>query len=159
MRVYVAFLLLCFQKFKRKTFLYIVKVSHPADGIHRDISMCAASSEERFSDGAAKARGKIRTGSKVKRKVHSLKATLPPLCQQPPSISAAFMSMPLLSRTPGIRNISSDPTLSMEELPRPLARLGPGRACIDTKWTQGPQSMASALGTYVRTSNDSTAQG
>lgn len=144
---------------REKSFLYIVKVFHPADGFHREISMCAASSEERFSDRASKARNKIRTGSKVKRKVHSLKATLPPLCHPTPSISAAFISMPLLSRTPGITNMSSDPTLSMQELPRPPARLGPGRACIDKKWTQGPQSVASALGTYFRTSSDSTAQG
>ncbi|KAM7009685.1 LOW QUALITY PROTEIN: dynein heavy chain domain-containing protein 1 [Tautogolabrus adspersus] len=39
--------------------------------------------------------------------------------------------------------------LSVVELPRLVAKAGPGRATYDTKWTKGPRLMASALGTDI----------
>lgn len=138
-------------------------VPKPADGIHREISsMFAAPSEEKSHDGAPQTCGKDITSpeSKVKKKAHSPKVTLPPLCLEPPSLSAAFVSRPLLSRTPILRNIPSERPLSVVELPHLITQEGPRRATDDTKWTEGPRLMASALGTHipVRTADESTTQ-
>lgn len=138
-------------------------VPKSADGFHREISsMFAAPSKERSRNGASQTCGKDTTkpGSKVKKKAHSLEVNLPPLCPEPPSLSAAFAARSLLSCTTILRNVPSDRPLSVVELPRLIAQVGPGRAIADTKWTEGPRLMASALGTDipVRTADELTAQ-
>ncbi|XP_032390213.1 dynein heavy chain domain-containing protein 1 [Etheostoma spectabile] len=115
--------------------------------------MFAASSEKRPHDGAAQTCGKniTRPGSKVKKKTHSSEAKLPPLCLEPPTFTAAVIARPLFK---------PDRPLSVVELPRLIAQVGAGRAMGDTKWTKGPQLMASAIGTDIpiRTADDWTAQ-
>lgn len=138
-------------------------VPKPADGIHREISsMFAAPSKESSHDGASQTRGKdiTKPGSKVKKKATSPEVTLPPLCRERPSLSAAFVAKPLFSRTPILRSVPSDRPLSVVELPRLIAQVGPGRAIGDTKWTDGPRLMASALGADIpiRAADESTAQ-
>ncbi|XP_045902961.1 dynein heavy chain domain-containing protein 1 isoform X2 [Micropterus dolomieu] len=124
--------------------------------------MFAAPSKERSRNGASQTCGKDTTkpGSKVKKKAHSLEVNLPPLCPEPPSLSAAFVARSLLSCTTILRNVPSDRPLSVVELPRLIAQVGPGRAIADTKWTEGPRLMASALGADipVRTADELTAQ-
>lgn len=124
--------------------------------------MFAAPSKERSHDGASQTCGKdiTRPGDKVKKKAHSPEVTLPPLRQERPSLSAAFMARPLFSRTPVLRSVPSDRPLSVVELPRLIAQVGPGRAIGDTKWTEGPRLMASALGADIpiRAVDDLTAQ-
>lgn len=122
----------------------------PADGIRRKISsMSAAPSEKRSYDGDI-----TRPGSKVKKKAHAHEVTLPPLCWESPSLSAAFVARPLF------RNVPSDRLSSVVELPRLAAKGGPGKATDDTKWTERPRLMASALGTHIpiRAADESTAQ-
>ncbi|KAM9363159.1 dynein heavy chain domain-containing protein 1 [Symphorus nematophorus] len=115
--------------------------------------MFAAHPEKRSHDGASQTCGKdnIRPGSKVKKKTHSPEVTLPPLCLEPPSFSAAFVARPLFSCTPVCRDVPSDRPLSVVELPRLTAQVGPGRA--KSHFT------ASGLGTdiSVRTADASTA--
>ncbi|XP_036951826.1 dynein heavy chain domain-containing protein 1-like isoform X4 [Acanthopagrus latus] len=104
--------------------------------------MSAAPSEKRSYDGDI-----TRPGSKVKKKAHAHEVTLPPLCWEPPSLSALF------------RNVPSDRLSSVVELPRLAAKGGPGKATDDTKWTEKPR-LASSLGTHIpiRTADESTAQ-
>ena len=104
--------------------------------------MSAAPSEKRSYDGDI-----TRPGSKVKKKAHAHEVTLPPLCWEPPSLSALF------------RNVPSDRLSSVVELPRLAAKGGPGKATDDTKWTERPR-LASSLGTHIpiRTADESTAQ-
>lgn len=135
----------------------------PANGINREISsMFAAPSEERSHDGASHTCGEniTKPRSKVKKKATSPKVTLPPLCREPPSLSAAFVARPLFNCTPVLRNVPFDRPLSVVELPHLIAHVGPGKAADDTKWTEGPRLMASALGTHIpiRTADESTAQ-
>ncbi|XP_076585176.1 dynein heavy chain domain-containing protein 1 [Chaetodon auriga] len=124
--------------------------------------MSAAPSEERSHDGVSPTCGKgiIRPGTKVKKKTRSPELTLPPLCPEPPSLSAAFVARPLFSHTPILRNVSPDRPLSVVELPRLIAQVGPGRATDETKWREGPRLMASALGTHIplRPADESTGQ-
>ncbi|XP_044043043.1 dynein heavy chain domain-containing protein 1 isoform X2 [Siniperca chuatsi] len=124
--------------------------------------MSAAPSKERSHEGASHTCGKdtTRPGSKVKKKSRSLEVTLPPLCPEPLPPSAAFMARPLFSRAPVLRNVTSDRSLSVVELPRLIAQVGPGSAIADTKWTEGPRLVASALGTDIpiRTADELTAQ-
>ncbi|XP_065818747.1 dynein heavy chain domain-containing protein 1-like [Labrus bergylta] len=96
-----------------------------------------------------------RTGSKVKKK-----ALLPPLSLMKPTVSAAFVTTPLYSCTPVLDSIPSDRPISVVELPPLVAKVGPGRATYDTKWTKGPRLLASALGTDIpiRTAVGMTAQ-
>lgn len=113
-------------------------------------------------DGASPTCGKdnARPGSKVKKKASCPEVTLPPLCPGPPSFSAAIVDRALFSHTPTLKQVSSDRPLSVVELPRLIAQVGSGRAIDDTKWTEGPRLMASALGTEIpfRTADELTAQ-
>lgn len=113
--------------------------------------MFAATSEERSRNVTAQTCGKdiTRSGPKVKKKARSPEVTLPPLGPKPPSLSAAFLARPLFSPTPILQNVPSDRPLSVVELPRLIAQVGPGRATDDTKWTEGPRLTASALGTDI----------
>nr|XP_046228919.1 dynein heavy chain domain-containing protein 1 [Scatophagus argus] len=124
--------------------------------------MFAALSEEGSPDGASHSGGKdiIKPGSKVKKKAHSREVTLPPLCREPPSLSAASVVRSRFSRTPILKNVPSDRLLSVVELPHLTGHLGPGRATDDTKWPEAPGRMASAVGTHIpiRTADESTAQ-
>ncbi|XP_018537954.1 dynein heavy chain domain-containing protein 1 [Lates calcarifer] len=122
--------------------------------------MFAATKGERSRNIISQTGGKdiTKTGSKVKKKSHSAEVTLPPICPKPPSLSATFVARPLFSPTSILQNVPPDRPLSVVELPRLIAQVGPGRAINDTKWT-GPRLMASALGTNIpiRTA-ESTAQ-
>lgn len=124
--------------------------------------MFAAPSEERSHDGASHTCGEniTKPRSKVKKKATSPKVTLPPLCREPPSLSAALVAKPLFNCTPVLRNVPFDRPLSVVDLPHLIAQVGPGKAADDTKWTEGPRLMASALGTHIpiRTADESTAQ-
>ncbi|XP_059188998.1 dynein heavy chain domain-containing protein 1 isoform X2 [Centropristis striata] len=113
--------------------------------------MSAASSEKRSYDGASQTCGKDnnRPTSKVKKKAHSPEVTLPPLRTDPPSWSAAFVGRPQFSHAPMLRNVLSERPLSVVELPRLISQVGSERAIGDTKWTEGPRLMASALGTDI----------
>lgn len=138
-------------------------VAKTADGIHREISsMFAAPSKERSYDGASQTCGKdiTRPGSKVKKKAHSPEVTLPPLCREKLSLSAGFVARPLFSHTPILRTVPTDRPSSVVELPPLKAKVGPGRAAGETKWTEGSRLMASALGTdiSIRTADELTAQ-
>ncbi|XP_037619572.1 dynein heavy chain domain-containing protein 1 isoform X1 [Sebastes umbrosus] len=106
--------------------------------------MFAATSEKRSHDGASQTCNKDNTGpgSKVRKKTRSPEVTLPPLCSRP-----FHSSRILFSRTPVLGNIPSDRPLSVVDLSRLIAQVGPGTAIGDTKWTEGPRLMASALGT------------
>lgn len=134
-------------------------VPKPVDGIYEEISsMFAAPSEERPHDAAPQTCGKDATkpDSKAKKKRRSFKVTLPPLCREPPSLSAAFV----FSSTPVLRNIPSERPLSVVERPHLIAQVGPGRDTNDMKCTERPRLMASELGTHIliRTADESTAQ-
>ncbi|XP_035515196.1 dynein heavy chain domain-containing protein 1-like [Morone saxatilis] len=122
--------------------------------------MFAANPEKRSHDGASQTCGKdiTRPGSQVKKKGRSPEVTLPPLCREPPSLS--FVAKPSFSRASVLRHVPTDRPLSVVELPRLIAQVGPGRAIGDAKWTEGPRLMASALGTHipVRTAEESAAQ-
>ncbi|XP_071359544.1 dynein heavy chain domain-containing protein 1 isoform X2 [Trachinotus anak] len=124
--------------------------------------MSAATSEERSCNVTSQTSQKdiTRSGRKVKKKAHPPEVTLPPLCPRPPSLSAAFVTRPLFSCTPILQNVPPDRPLSVVELPHLIAQVGPWKAIDDTKWTEGPRLMASALGTDipVRTAAESTAQ-
>lgn len=100
----------------------------PADGIQRKLSsMSAASSEERSHDGPGPTRPKVSSRSKTSKKAQFAKASLPPVCQQPPSLAAVLVSRPLFSHTRVLRNIPSDQPLSVQEFPFHEAQLGHGR--------------------------------
>ncbi|KAL7403667.1 hypothetical protein ABVT39_003475 [Epinephelus coioides] len=113
-------------------------------------------------NGASPTCGKdnARPASKVKKKASSPEVTLPPLCPGPPSFSAAIVGRAMFSRTPTLKQVSSDRPLSVVELPRLITQVGSGRAIDDTKWTEGPRLMASALRTEIpfRTADELTAQ-
>ncbi|XP_070834922.1 dynein heavy chain domain-containing protein 1 [Chaetodon trifascialis] len=122
--------------------------------------MSAAPSEERSRDGVSPPGGKgsVRPGSKVKKKTCSPDLTFPPLCPEPPSLSAAFVARPPLSHTSILRSVSSERPLSVLQLPRLIARVGPERATDDAKRREEPRLMASASGTHIplRTADEST---
>lgn len=118
---------------------------NPADGINRKISsMFAASAEERSLD---EPRPKDSSRSKVNKKTQS--ASLPPLCQQSPSLAAVLVSRPLFSHTRVLRNIPSRQTLSVKEFPCHVAQLEHGRALNDKKGTVGAHLIASELRTHI----------
>ncbi|KAK5873343.1 hypothetical protein PBY51_018391 [Eleginops maclovinus] len=112
-------------------------------------SMLAADSEERPQDGPSQRHSKhtSRSGSRFK------KGTLPPLSPEPPPLS---VHRPLFSLPP----LPSDRPLSVVKLPRLIAQVGQQKAIGDTKWTEGPRLMASALGADIpiRAPDESTAQ-
>ncbi|XP_067441454.1 dynein heavy chain domain-containing protein 1 isoform X1 [Thunnus thynnus] len=132
--------------------------------------MFAATSEKRSHGGTSKTCGKdsSRPNTKVKKKAHSptvsissgYQVTLPPIHPEPPCFSAASLGRSLFSRTSIHQSVPSDRPLSVVELPRLIAQVGPGKAIGDTKWTEGPRLMASALATDipVRTADESPAK-
>ncbi|XP_071386131.1 dynein heavy chain domain-containing protein 1 [Centroberyx affinis] len=136
--------------------------------------MFAAPTEEGQHDGASQtgARDGTRPGSKAKKKAHTPTAsvssgpslTFPPLCRERPLFSAAFVCKPLSGPSTVLQTLPPDTPLSVVELPRLIAQVGPERAIGDTKWIEGPRLMASALSTDipVRTADvlvkESTAQ-
>lgn len=113
--------------------------------------MFAATSQERSRDGSSQSRGKdvARPGHKAKKKTHSPKVTLPPLCPEPFHILSASAAKPLFSCSSLLKNVHSDGHLSLADLPHIIAKVGPGIAIGDTKWKEGPQLMASTLGTEI----------
>ncbi|XP_029900968.1 dynein heavy chain domain-containing protein 1 [Myripristis murdjan] len=119
--------------------------------------MFAATVEERNHDETSQTSAKHNTmpRSKVKKKAHPAMAsgtsslTLPPLFLEPPSFSAGFVCKPLSGCTPIPQNHRSDTPLSVVELPRLIAKVGPERAINNAKWLEGPRLMASALGTDI----------
>lgn len=122
----------------------------PADGIRRNISsMFAASSEEKSNDGPRPTCPKVSSRSKVNKKAQSARASLPPLCQQPPSLAAVLVSRPLFSHTRVLRNIPSDQPLSVKEFPCRVAKLEHGRAFDDRKNSEEPNWIASELRSHV----------
>lgn len=135
-------------------------VSKPAVNQNVISSMIAATSVERSCDGTLERKDIRRHESKDKKKAYSPEVTLPPLCTEPPCFSSGFVAKPLFSRPPILQNVPSDRPLSVVELPRLIAQVGPGKAIDDTKWTEGPRLMASALGTDlpIRTTAESSAQ-
>lgn len=123
---------------------------NPADGICRNISsMFAASSEEKSHDGPGPTCPKVSSRSKVNKKAQCARASLPPLCQQPPSLAAVLVSRPLFSHTPVLRNIPSDQPLSMKEFPCRVTQLGQGRAFDDKKNSEEPHWIASDLRSHI----------
>ncbi|XP_034083294.1 dynein heavy chain domain-containing protein 1-like, partial [Gymnodraco acuticeps] len=106
-----------------------------------------ANSEKRSPDGASQSKHISRSGSRVKKGT-----LLPPLSPEPPPLS---VPRPLFSLPP----LPSDRPLSVMDLPRLIAQVGPQRARGDTKWSEGPRMMASALGADIpiRTPDESTA--
>lgn len=111
--------------------------------------MFAASAEDKSLDEPRPARPKDSSRSKVNKKTRSAKESLPPLCQQPPSLAAVLVSRPLFSHTPVLRNILPQQTLSVKEFPCHVAQLGHGRALNDKKETVGAHLIASELRTHV----------
>lgn len=104
----------------------------PTDDIQRDIdTMVDAPPEKNIHDRIPEVCGEeiSRVDFKIKKKAHSTKLSSPPLCQDPP------LSVGLISR------------------PRP------GRATVDTNWTEGPCLIASALRTHIpfKTADESVA--
>lgn len=111
--------------------------------------MFAAPAEERPHGGAPQACGKdtAKPDSKVKKKRHSLKVTLPPLSREPPSRSAGLA----FSRTPVLRSIPSGEPLSAVELPHLTVGPrrdtgGPGRG---VKCTERTRLMAPEFETQI----------
>lgn len=118
-----------------------------ADGLCRNISsMFAASSEERSHDGPRPTCPKVSSRSKVNKKA---RASLPPLCQQPPSLAAVLVSRPLFSHTRVLRNIPSEQPLSVKESPCRVTQLGHGRAFDDKKNSEEPHWIASELRSHI----------
>lgn len=119
--------------------------------------MFAAPVEERNHDETSQTGAKHNTmpRSKFKKRAHPAMAsgtsslTLPPLFLEPPSFSAGFVCKPLSGCTPIPQNHRSDTPLSVVELPRLIAQVGPERAINNAKWLEGPRLMASALGTDI----------
>nr|XP_020441880.1 dynein heavy chain domain-containing protein 1-like [Monopterus albus] len=97
-----------------------------------------------------------RPESKAKKKTHPPEVTLPPLCPKSPAFSARH----LFSHSPILQSVPSDRPLSVVELPRLMSQVGPKIDIDETKWTEGPRLMASALGTDIpiRTVEEMTAQ-
>ncbi|XP_026027585.1 dynein heavy chain domain-containing protein 1 isoform X2 [Astatotilapia calliptera] len=113
--------------------------------------MFDAASQERSRDGSSQSRGKdvARPGHKAKKKTHSPKVTLPPLCPEPFRVLSASAAKPLFSCSSLLKNVHSDGHLSLADLPHIIAKVGPGIAIGNTKWKEGPQLMASTLGTEI----------
>ena len=111
------------------------------------MSSMLANSEKRSPDGASQSKHISRSGSRVKKGT-----VLPPLSPEPPPLS---VPRPLFSLPP----LPSDRPLSVMDLPRLIAQVGPQRARGDTKWSEGPRMMASALGADIpiRAPDESTA--
>ncbi|XP_069387019.1 dynein heavy chain domain-containing protein 1 isoform X2 [Paralichthys olivaceus] len=120
-------------------------IDETTDGLEKKISsMLSATSEGRSLQipSSSQTGGKDipRSGPKVKKKTHPPEVTLPPLCTKTPSLSAAFVSRPLFSRTPLLQNVPSERSVSVVEPPHHI--VGPRRAMEDTK-SKVPQWMAS----------------
>ncbi|XP_040891858.1 dynein heavy chain domain-containing protein 1 [Toxotes jaculatrix] len=116
--------------------------------------MFAATSEEKSHNLTSQTCGKdlTRSGPKVKKKPRSPEVTLPPLRPRPPSFSAAFVDRPLFSRTPTLQNVPSDRPLSVVELPRLIAQVGPEKAI--TLGTDIPIKTAAELTAQSLTEKD-----
>ncbi|XP_041837721.1 dynein heavy chain domain-containing protein 1 isoform X2 [Melanotaenia boesemani] len=110
--------------------------------------MFAAFSKERSSDGSPHTSDKDIANSKpkVEKKVNSSEVTLPPLRPEPSCFSVA---KPLFSCGPILKNVPSNESLSVLELPNPFAQVGPGRAMAHAKWTGRPQLLPSAFKTAI----------
>ncbi|XP_047434083.1 dynein heavy chain domain-containing protein 1 [Mugil cephalus] len=112
--------------------------------------MFAAPPKEMSRHGSSQTRDKDVTGpaSKVEKKSRSPpEVTLPPLCPEPRSVSAAKS---LFSRSPVFKTPPSDSPPSLVELPRLIAQVGAERDGVrSVKWKEGPRLMTSALGTDI----------
>lgn len=136
-------------------------VPKSTDDIQRDIgTMFDALSEKNIHDRVPEVCSEeiSRLESKIKKKTHSPKLTLPPLCQEP-SLSAGLICRPLLGHNQILRKIPTERPSPVMELPHFTAQVGPGRATADTNWTEGPCLIASALRTHIpfKTADESVA--
>ncbi|XP_030593777.1 dynein heavy chain domain-containing protein 1 isoform X2 [Archocentrus centrarchus] len=113
--------------------------------------MCAASSQEKSSDRFSQDCGKdiIKPDYKGKKKTHSSEGTLPPRCPEPSCVLVASAAKPLFSLSSILKSVPSGGPSSGADRPHLIAKVGPGIAIGNTKWTQGPRLKASTLRTVI----------